>query len=383
MKYPIKLNYISQLYRNLKAQNGLIQVLLGPRQVGKTTSTLQLIDQYYKAKSLYVSLDKIFHSTPEFLAEQWWNAHQKGHYLFIDEIQKCENWSETVKALYDENKRKGIKTRVVLLGSSSLEIQKGLTESLTGRFQLTQAYHWNFEESKRGYNLTFEEYLKFGGYPGSYPLHHQEDSWVDYVKNSIVSTVIEKDILQYQNVKSPALFRQAFEIILGYPAQEISYTKLLGQIQDRGNVELIKHYLRLYEGAFLIKTLEKFTNKLIKTKSSSPKILPLAPCLYYLNILDNYKPDELGRVFELIVGAQLVRTGLPLYYWRQGQEEVDYVLKKGRKIWAIEVKSGRRKSSKGLVQFLAEHPKATPVIIDRDNYFPFEKDPISFLEKWK
>lgn len=261
-----------------------------------------------------------------------------------------------------------------------MQIQKGLTESLTGRFYLHNVYHWNFSESQQGYQLSFEQFLKFGGYPGAYPLVGKSE-WSHYVKKSIILTVIEKDILQNHTVKSPALFKQAFDIIMSYPAQEISFTKLLGQLQIKGNTELIKYYLSLYEGAFLIKVLEKYSGNKIQIKSSTPKILPLASCLYYLGILDQYKTEELGRVFELIVGAQLVRTGESLYYWREGHDEVDFVLKKGRKLYAIEVKSGRRKSERGLEKFLRKFPQSKTLVINQDNYFSFEKNPMEFLER--
>lgn len=376
----IYLSYINKLKTNLKAHNGLIQVLLGPRQVGKTTSILKLLEDFFAGQAYYVSADKVFNADSHWIREQWHIAHNEKKILVIDEIQKCYNWAEVIKSLFDETKRKKQAVRCILLGSSSLEIQKGLTESLTGRFQLNQAYHWNFYESKEAYGLSFEEYMKFGGYPGSYPLIKDRE-WVAYVKNSIIATVIEKDILQFQTVKNPALFRQAFDILMAYPAQEISYTKLLGQLQEKGNVELIKNYISMYEGAFLMKALEKFSAKVIKIKSSSPKILPLAPCLYYLTIRDEYESDEAGRVFELIVGAQLVRTGEELFYWREGPSEVDYVLKVGRKIYAIEVKSGRRKSTKGMEAFLKQYPKANSIYITLENYHSFEKDPMGFLEK--
>lgn len=379
VKKIIYLNYINTLKGRIDENKGLIQVLVGPRQVGKTTSVLKLIEDFYKKSAYYVSADKVFNTDSSWLLQQWNQARQENKILFIDEIQKCENWAEVIKKLFDESRRMKKKVRCVLLGSSSLEIQKGLTESLTGRFQLTQAYHWNYQESKEAYGLSFEEYLKYGGYPGSYAFKKDSREWADYVKNSIVGTVIEKDILQYQNVKSPALFRQAFEILIGYPAQEISYTKLLGQLQDRGNVEVVKNYIHLYEGAFLIRALEKFSSKTVKTKSSSPKILPLAPCFYQLTVLDNYEMDERGRVFELLVGAQLVRTNEDLYYWREGNFEVDFVIKRGRNIWAIEVKSGRARSKKGLEAFKMKYPQAHLVIIDSDNYFDFEMDPMGFL----
>ena len=379
MNKTINLPFLKQLDVNIAAKNSLIQVIIGPRQVGKTTTILNYLEQHLKNKAHYVSADQIFHSTPQWVEEQWRFAHQQNKMLIIDEIQKCENWPEIIKSLWDEFKRKKIELKCVLLGSSSLQIQKGLTESLTGRFQLIYAYHWNYKESHDGYGLNFEQYLKFGGYPGSYQFLNTQN-WESFVKNSIVSTVIEKDILQYSTVKSPTLFKQAFEILISYPAQEISYTKLLGQLQNKGNVELIKYYIRLYEGAFLVRSLEKFSNKKIKIKTSSPKILPMAPCLYFLNILDEYSSEERGHAFELLVGTQLVRTGHELYYWREGKYEVDYILKKGKKIWAIEVKSGRNKTTSGLQKFRDEYPHSSAVLISPDNYQEFEKDPMAYLE---
>lgn len=380
MKKLIKLSIINDLVRDLKQDLGLIEVILGPRQVGKTTTILHFLKHEYKSTFHYVSADKIFNASSNWLLEQWQESRKKNALLVVDEVQKIENWAEIIKSLWDEDKRNDKKIQCILLGSSSLDIQKGLTESLTGRFKLIRAHHWNYHESREAYGLNFEEFLKFGGYPGSYPLIKDEREWADYIKHSIIETVVEKDILLNHTVKSPALFKQAFEMIVSYPAQEISYTKLLGQLQDKGNTDLIKHYISLYEGAFLIRSLDKFSTNKLKSRSSSPKILPLAPAMYYAGILVNYKSDERGRVFELVVGAQLVRTGYDLFYWREKNDEVDYVLKKGRKIWAIEVKSGRKRSSKGLEKFKLAFPEAYIVIINPENYESFERDPMAFLE---
>lgn len=380
MKKVIFLSYIEELKRRIDSNTALVQVILGPRQVGKTTTTLKLLEEEYKTRSLYVSADNVFNADAGWLRRHWQQALQEEKILVVDEIQKCFNWAETIKALYDETKREKRKLTCILLGSSSLEIQKGLSESLTGRFQLIRLPHWNFAESKRGYDLTFDDFLHYGGYPGSYGMIGHND-WYDYVKNSIIATVVEKDILQFNKVKNPALFRQAFELLISYPAQEISYTKLLGQLQDRGNVEVIKHYISLYEGAYLIKTLEKYSPKAIKVKSSSPKIIPLAPSLAYLQIRANYSSEERGRVFEALVGTQLVRTGEELFYWREGTAEVDFVLRKGRALWAIEVKSGRKKSSAGLAKFKDRFPSSKMIIITPENYEVFEEDPLGFLER--
>ena len=380
MKSAIFLPFINQLAERIEAGASLVQVILGPRQVGKTTTTLKLLEERYNTTSIYVTADSVFNPDASWLRSHWHQALQEQKILVIDEIQRCYNWAETIKGLYDETRRLKKRLTCILLGSSSLQIQKGLSESLTGRFQLIRVPHWNSAESQRGYGLSFEAFLHHGGYPGSYDLIGTED-WYDYVKNSIIATVIEKDILQFNKVKNPALFRQAFELIISYPAQEISYTKLLGQLQDKGNVDLIKHYINLYEGAYLIKALEKYSPKPIKIKSSSPKIIPLAPALAFLQIRAAYSSEERGRVFEALVGAQLIRTGEDVFYWRDGVHEVDFVLKKGRTIWAIEVKSGRKKRSSGLTAFQKRVPNSKLVVITPDNYLRFEGDPMGFLER--
>lgn len=336
MQKIIYLHYINRLRERMSRDSPLIQIILGPRQVGKTTTTLKFLEDEFKGKYLYSSADDVFNPDSEWLREKWIEATQEKKILVIDEIQKCFKWSESIKSLFDESRKNQKNISCILLGSSSLEIQKGLSESLTGRFQLNHVHHWNLEESQAAYNITFANYLHYGGYPGSYNFIDTSD-WHSYVKNSIIGTVIEKDILQFNKVTNPSLFKQAFELLISYPAQEISYTKLLGQLQDKGNVEVIKYYIRLYEGAYLIKILEKFSTKPLSTKSSSPKIIPLAPCFSYLQIRAEYNPEERGRVFEALVGAQLLRTEENIFYWREGQKEVDYVLKKGRNLYGIEV----------------------------------------------
>lgn len=381
MKKLIKLPFISKLHDNLNSTPQFCQVILGPRQVGKTTSVLHFLEHEYTAPYVYVSADSILSANNSWLIERWQQARAKNATIVIDEIQKVHNWAETIKSLWDEEKRRPTPIKCILLGSSSLDIQKGLTESLTGRFQLIRAHHWNFSESHAAYEIDFEQYLQFGGYPASYVFLQAPDEWNHYVQSSIVSTVIEKDILSNHTVRSPALFKQAFEILISYPAQEISYTKILGQLQDKGNTELIKHYISLFEGAYLVRALEKFSNKSFIKKSSSPKILPLCPAFYYLTLQSRYTPEERGRAFELLVGCQLNRTGLELYYWREGSHEVDFVLKKGKEIWAIEVKSGRKRSQRGLEKFQESFPQSKSVIISPENYLEFEKNPLGFLEK--
>ena len=373
-------SFVSQLEQRLLTENTRIQVLVGPRQVGKTTGIKQLLARYPYA-SHYANADDLLNTDRTWLLEQWQKSVSLGGQvlLVIDEIQKVPNWSETIKSLWDKDHNA---IRVVVLGSSSLQLQKGLTESLAGRFELVKSYHWTFHELKIAFDYDLERYLTYGGYPGAVTYESDFDRWYAYLKDSIVEAVIGKDILLNRKVGNPALFRQAFEILCRYPSQEISYTKLLGQLQDKGNTDLVKYYIELYSGAFLINSLEKYSEKSYLIRGSSPKILIACPSLYAMNegphILDD--PEKRGRIFETAVGAQLQQLAGKLYYWREKNLEVDFVYKYRGTVYAIEVKSGRRKSSKGLDAFMERFPSAKPVIITPNNFPEFSESPHNYLD---
>jgi uncharacterized protein len=373
--------FVERLRQRLREPSPLIQVLVGPRQVGKTTGVRQLLAQS-DHKAHYANADDLWMADRNWLLEQWQQALLlgDGSLLVIDEIQKVTNWPETIKALWD--KQPG-RLRVLLLGSSSLQIQTGVTESLAGRFELTRVHHWTFNELHDAFGYDLERYLMYGGYPGAVPFEDDPDRWYAYMKDSIVEAVVGKDILQNRKVANPALFRQAFEILSSYPAQEISYTKLLGQLQEKGNTDLVKYYIELYGGAFLLYALHKYSNKAWLSRSSSPKMLPACPALFRMTAKRTSfdDADQKGRVFELAVGAELIQQPVDLFYWRERQAEVDFVVCDRGRTYAIEVKSGRKKTAKGLSEFCEQFPHAAQVIVTPANFASFSADPRAFLDK--
>jgi predicted AAA+ superfamily ATPase len=373
-------SFVAQLDKRLSAGQPLIQVLIGPRQVGKTTGVKQLLSRYPYATH-YANADDILTTDRTWLIEQWQKALLSGKktLLVIDEIQKVSNWSETVKSLWDKAPKD---LRVIILGSSSLQLHKGLTESLAGRFELIRTHQWTFDELKCAFKYDLDRYLMYGGYPGAVAYENEFDRWYAYLKDSIIESVVGKDILLNHKVGNPALFRQAFEILCRYPAQEISYTKLLGQLQEKGNTDLVKYYIELYSGAFLIHPLEKYSAKNYLSRGSSPKMLVSCPALYTMHegpqVLAD--PEKRGRIFEAAVGTQLLQLPGDLYYWREKQKEVDFVYKYQGLIYAVEVKSGRRKLSRGLNAFMEKFPNAHPVIITPENFAQFSENSRNFLE---
>lgn len=293
--------------------------------------------------------------------------------LFLDEVQKIPAWSDSVKKLYDEDRRFKNKVRVVVLGSSALLMQRGLTESLAGRFEIQRHGHWSYPECKEYFSLNLEEYLYFGGYPGSLSLRGDEERWARYIRDSLIETVLSKDILLMMPVSKPALLRQVFGLAMSNPAQILSYQKMLGQLQDAGNTTTIASYIRLLSGAFLVTSIERYSGSKIRQKGSIPKLLVFDNAL--ISAMSGRKFKELlndkpfwGRMVENAVGAVLYgilqEKGGNLFYWRERHDEVDFVVHSGGKLIAIEVKSGVSKNCEDrMTPFLKKYKTANAVII--------------------
>lgn len=377
----IERKFVIELQSRLKEKSPLMQFVIGPRQVGKTTGIEQLLKKY-KKKYHYALVEGEFENNASWLRLEWQKASDLGDdtLLVIDEVQKIQDWGETLKSLWDSSLKNKRNIKCIFLGSSSLNLQKGLNESLAGRFEIINVPHWDFYESQQiSPSLTLEHFLETGGYPKAYDYLKNSKRFKSYIKDSLVRNIIEKDILLNHNIKKPELFKQTIELLANYPSQEISYNKLLGQLQETGNVEIIKYYISIFESAFLVRTLQKYHSKATLTKASSPKILPTCGALVYAL---SYNPIEKGRLFEMAVGNELFGIVDHLYYWREENYEVDFVALFEKKLFAIEVKSGRKKQSKSLSIFMQKFPKAIPIIIDQDQFLKLTNKKEKFFDSF-
>jgi predicted AAA+ superfamily ATPase len=280
--------------------------------------------------------------------------------LIIDEIQKISNWSETVKKLWDDDSFNNINLKIILLGSSRLLLQHGLTESLAGRFETIYLTHWTFEEMQLAFGWDANKYAWFGGYPGSAGLINDEIRWKKYIRDSLIETSISKDILMLTRIDKPALLKNLFELGCIYSGQILSFTKMQGQLQDAGNTTTLSNYLRLLETAGLLGGLEKYSSTSLRKRSSSPKFQVHNNALLSAQNARSFSdiqliPVEWGRIIESAVGAYLlnqsIRSNFSVYYWRERNDEVDFILEMQNKIIAVEVKSNYSKNSRGMNVF--------------------------------
>ena len=333
-----------------------LQVVAGPRQVGKTTLVQQVLADVDRP-SVFVSADEPALRDAAWLAAQWERARllakdagKRGAVLALDEVQKVPGWSEAVKRLWDEDTRARLPLRVALLGSAPLLVQRGLAESLAGRFEILHVPHWSFAEMRAAFGCSLVQYLYFGGYPGAAPLMDDPPRWRRYLLDALVETTIARDVLLLTRVDKPALLRRLFELGCRYSGQVLSYTKMLGQLHDAGNTTTLAHYLELLAGAGMLTGLPKFAGTAVRSRGSSPKLQVFNTAL--LTAQSGLTPAEAradrefwGRLTESAVGAHLANAAscgiCELFYWREGNLEVDFVLRAGRVVVAIEVKSGR------------------------------------------
>lgn len=389
---PFERGQAKVLAARLAEPRRFMQVVSGPRQVGKTTLVCQVLSRL-DLPTVFVSADEPVPGDTAWLAAQWERgrlaaagAGKAGAVLALDEIQKIPRWSEAVKRLWDEDTRAGTPLKVVLLGSAPLLMQRGLTESLAGRFEVIHLPHWSYPEMRTAFGFSPDDYLYFGGYPGAAPLADDPARWRRYVLDALVETTIARDVLMMTRVDKPALLRRVFDLGCRYSGQVLSYTKMLGQLQDAGNTTTLAHYLDLLGRAGMLTGLQKYAAQPVRRRGSSPKLQVLNTAL--MTAITGLGPEEAltdrefrGRLVESAVGAHLANASAggvcQLYYWRERNREVDFVLRAGRRLVAIEVKSGRTPHAlPGLSHFARAFAPTRTLIVGGDG-IPLTE----FLEK--
>ncbi len=364
------------LARRLAEPRRLIHVVAGARQVGKTTLVQQVVEAA-RLPVVFASADEPTLRGPEWIAQQWEAARlargRRGAVLVIDEVQKATGWAESVKRLWDEDTRAKRPLKVVLLGSAPLLIQRGLSESLAGRFEILYLPHWSAAEMREAFGWSLERFLFYGGYPGAAPLAEDHGRWVRSVRDALIETTIARDVLLLTRVDRPALLRRLFELGCRYSGQVLSYTKMLGQLQDAGNTTTLAHYLDLLAAAGMLAGLSKYAGQVVRSRGSSPKLQVLNTALMTAQsglTLQEARADRefWGRLVESAVGAHLANAAAggvcEVFYWRERNREVDFVVKTGRTLTAIEVKSGRpAEALPGIAAFAeAFKPKRTLLV---------------------
>jgi uncharacterized protein len=368
---------INTILKRISEPRRFIQVITGPRQVGKTTAIREALNQS-KTSSNYIACDSTEMADTIWLRQQWEMGRMRaksdnGHVLAFDEIQKVPRWSETVKSLWDQDTANGTPLKIVLLGSSALLVKKGLSESLAGRFERIRMRQWSYAEMSLAFGWDVDKYILFGGYPGAAPLADDPQRWRSYVADSLVEPSISRDILQMERIDKPALLRQLFQLGCAYSGQIVSYVKLMGRLQDAGNTTTLAHYLHLTADAGLLTGLQAYSGSMVRTRASSPKLMALdtgfVTAHHALEPADvRIAPEIWGRLVESAVGAHLIKscegTRAAIYYWRDRGFEVDFVLAASSGIAVIEVKSGRRREAlPGTARFLNRWPDAKPFLV--------------------
>jgi uncharacterized protein len=357
---------ISILQNRLAETRKFIQVIMGPRQIGKTTLVRQFVDTL-NIPVVFVAADGVASANNSWISQQWetarfqlFNSGSNECILIIDEIQKIDNWAEIIKTEWDKDTFENRNIKVILLGSARLLLQRGLSESLAGRFEVIQMTHWSFSEMQEAFDVSVEQFVYFGGYPGAAFLIDNEERWREYVLHSLIETTLSKDILMMSRVDKPSLLRRLFELGCGYSGQILSMTKLLGQLQDAGNTTTLSHYLELLDSAGLLVGLEKYAPDVARQRMSIPKwqvqnaaFSSVYNAIGFKESLQN--PDIWGRFVETAIGVHLIRSQrlqrTEVFYWREGNDEIDFVIQKSNKIIGLEVKSGRTQSAKGIIAF--------------------------------
>lgn len=354
-----------------------IQILTGPRQVGKTTLLLGL-QKGWQERALYAAADGPEASLPDWWTLLWQKARtlaiQKGSaVLLLDEIQYVTDWSRRLKHEADRLQQDQTPLHVVVSGSSALHLGKGARETMAGRFERLRLFHWPASELNQRLGIPLQDaprlLVTHGSYPGALLQRHDEDRYRQYVLDSIIEPAIGRDMALMESIRKPAMLRQLFAVAIGHPSEIISLQKLQGSLSESGSLVTVAHYLRLLEDSCLVAAVPKFSRHIVRQRAAPPKLVPLNNAL--LGSVTVKAPDQeldpirWGRWVENACMALAWNSGQQVCYWRQEPHEVDLICDGSWGKWAIEVKTGNytARDLSGLMEFLRRYPDFSPLVL--------------------
>ena len=356
---------------------GRVQILTGPRQVGKTTILLDLAREWGDA-AIYLAMDSPEAALPGWWEVQWRRAVQlagtRKSVLMLDEIQYLPNWTRLVKSAIDQVYREKLPLHIVVTGSAALELGSGARETMAGRYERLVLRQWNARDLAQAFTISprqaVDTYVRFGSFPGGMGLLADLARWKAYMRDSIIEPAIGRDILVLEPIRKPALLRQIFAVCVGHPSEILSLSKIAGSIADAGTLETVAHYLNLLDEAYLVSTPRKYSAKEVRRRASSPKVLPLSNAFLASSTIDTppspeSDPANWGRWVENACLAFALGCEQSLHYWREEPLEVDAVLSGTWGNWAVEIKTGDYTSRDlaGLFEFCRRNTDFQPVVL--------------------
>src|SRR5215472_10591846 len=358
---------------------GRIQLLTGPRQVGKTTLLLEIAAQFGDA-AVYAAGDEPEAALPGFWERRWGDAEARARrgtaVLLLDEIHYLDDWARRLKGHWDHLRRMSIPVHIVATGSSALRVTAGSRESLAGRFERSTLSHWSASSLASVFQIPTDEaaslVVRFGSYPGAMALRNDFGRWAEYVKDAIIDPAIGRDVLALGTVRRPGRLRQVFAIATGCPAQIVSLQKLQGQLRDKGALETVAHYLALLQSAYLVSPLERFSQLTHRRRAAPPKLVSLNNALLSAMHPEGppdpeREPARFGLWLENACLAFAINHGQRVTYWREEPMEIDAVIEGSWGHWAIEIKTGGFDAHdlRGLLEFCRRNAKFYPLVITR------------------
>ena len=354
-----------------------IQLLTGPRQVGKTTLLLEIAARFGD-RAVYAAGDDPDAALPGFWERCWTDAETRAQrgtvVLLLDEVHHLSDWAGRLKGHWDRARRRHLPIHVVATGSSALRVATGSRESLAGRFERLTLSHWPAASLADAFHLPPREaaqsLIRFGSYPGAVEFQKDFARWRAYLRDAIIEPAIGRDVLALGAVRRPALLRQVFAIATGSPAQIVSLQKMQGQLQDSGALETVAHYLALLQDAYLVAPLEKYSAQALRRRASPPKLVVLNNALLSAMHPDGppdpaREPERFGFWVENACLAFAINQDQQVTYWREEPLEIDAVFNGSWGKWAVEVKTGRFdvQALRGLLEFCRRHPAFKPLVI--------------------
>jgi predicted AAA+ superfamily ATPase len=373
----------SSIITRLTTDPRKIVILYGQRQVGKTTLARHIFQQLENKKVLYINAD--FNPHADIFSSRDYDKIRlfvSGYdYLFIDEAQRIPDIGINLKILHDNFP--GL--RILVTGSSSLDLANRIQEPLTGRTWTFRLHPFSAEElaaryASLEYHNRLEEWLLFGHYPGVLELENRHDK-ADFLYE-LTSAYLYKDVLELSGIRQSGKLRDLLRLLAFQIGSEVSYNELGRQLGL--DTATVQRYVDLLEKSFVIQTVGGYSRNLRKEISKKHKI-------YFQDLgvrnalLEKFAPlnrrEDAGALWEnylflertKLLDNHGIRTGR--YFWRlHTGAEIDYVEEREGALTGYEFKFGQ-KEAKMPPAWQETYPEAQFRAVNRENWLPFVLTP--------
>lgn len=368
--------HVQALLSRLSLPSPAVQAVVGPRQVGKSTLIRQVLEKL-EAPTVFLSCKSVQYRQTGWIHKEWEIARllakHHGHCVIaVDDAQRLPGWAPLLCQLHKEDLEQQRDIRIVITGSSELELLQQLKDKFPQSHEVIRAGYWTYPEMRCAFNWGIEQYLFYGGLPRSGDEPSDDETWLNWIRELMFDNLLKEDVKAVAPAQNHEAIFDYFKVSSVHSGNIMSYAQLAQKLPFTVKPTTLANYQKVLSRAGISNGLARIQDGGEISRSGSPK-LQLSSNAWLTGMM-NSRFDKLRsqgviwkQVFKSAVGAHLLNfaqeNAYSVHYWFDRQHRVDFVLKKNDALVPIVVMPGDVKQGTDAIQAFAKNNAMPHAII--------------------